>query len=136
MRHTERSLGDTEDMGEDLHRVSLVIVVYSASTRVRLVVVDGESMCPTLEPGDRVLVLSLRARVGDVIALRDPRRPERIIVKRVHAIVEGALDVRGDNEAASTDSRTFGVVAPRAVLGRVVYRYAPAARAGRVRRYG
>ena len=93
-------------------------------------------MRPTLEPADRVLVLSLRPRVGDVIALRDPRLPERVIIKRVHAIVEGALDVRGDNTDASTDSRAFGVVASRAVLGRVVYRYAPAARAGRVRRYG
>lgn len=93
-------------------------------------------MRPTLEPADRVLVLPLRARVGDVVAVRDPRSRDRIIVKRVHAIVEGALDVRGDNADASTDSRTFGVVAPGAVLGRVVYRYAPAARAGRVRRYG
>ena len=93
-------------------------------------------MRPTLEPADRVVVLRGRARTGDVIALRDPRAPERIIVKRVHAIVEGGLDVRGDNAGASTDSRTFGAVAPSAVLGRVVYRYAPAARAGRVRRYG
>ena len=92
-------------------------------------------MRPTLEPADRVLVLRLRARAGDVIALRDPRSPARIIVKRVHAIVDGALDVRGDNADESTDSRTFGVVAPSAVLGRVVYRYAPAARAGTVRRY-
>ena len=93
-------------------------------------------MCPTLRPGDRVLVLRRRARAGDVIALRDPRLPERVIVKRVHAVVDGELDVRGDNDVASTDSRTFGTVTPRSVLGRVVYRYAPAARAGRVRRYG
>jgi len=103
---------------------------------VRFVVVDGESMRPALEPGDRVLVVPLRARVGDVIALRDPRARDRIIVKRVHAMIEGALDVRGDNAGASTDSRTFGVVAPTAVLGRVVYRYAPAGRTGWVRRYG
>jgi nickel-type superoxide dismutase maturation protease len=103
---------------------------------VRFVVVDGESMCPTLVPGDRVLVLHRRARVGDVVALRDPRVPERTIVKRVHDIVDGGLDVRGDNAGASTDSRTFGTVDRRAVLGRVVYRYAPASRAGRVRRYG
>lgn len=92
-------------------------------------------MHPTLEPADRVLVLPLRARVGDVIALRDPRVPARVIIKRVHDIVDGELDVRGDNTAASTDSRTFGPVGRRAVLGRVVYRYAPAGRSGRVRRY-
>jgi nickel-type superoxide dismutase maturation protease len=102
---------------------------------VRFVVVDGDSMRPGLEPGDRLLVLRLRPRVGDVVALRDPRQASRIIVKRVVAIDTDGIDVRGDNLGASTDSRAFGPVARRDVLGRVVYRYAPAPRAGRVRRY-
>jgi len=110
-------------------------VFVSATTRVRFVVVDGESMRPALEPGDRVLVLPLRARTGDVVALRDPREPTRVIVKRVHAVTEAGVEVRGDNAPVSTDSRMFGSVARDAILGRAVYRYAPAARAGRVRRY-
>jgi hypothetical protein len=76
----------------------------------------------------------LRPRVGDVVALRDPRQPDRTIVKRVTSIVGDAITVRGDNGAESTDSRTFGPVGHRDILGRVVYRYAPAARAGRVER--
>lgn len=97
---------------------------------VRLVVVDGDSMRPTLEPGDRLVVLRLPPRVGDLVALQ---REGRVLVKRVAALDGGQLVVHGDNAAASTDSRTFGPVAPSAVLGRVVYRYAPTARAGRVR---
>ena len=99
---------------------------------LRLVVVDGDSMRPALEPGDRLLVLSLPPRVGDIVAVR---HRGRTIVKRVAAIADDGdrVDVLGDNAAASTDSRTFGPVAREAILGRVVYRYAPAARAGRVR---
>jgi nickel-type superoxide dismutase maturation protease len=121
-------------MGEDLHRGSFVVVVL-ATTPVRFVVVDGDSMRPTLEPGDRVLVLRLAPRAGDVVALRDPRDASRVLVKRVASIDGDGIDVRGDNDVASTDSRTFGAVDRDDVLGRVVYRYAPAPRAGRVRRY-
>jgi nickel-type superoxide dismutase maturation protease len=121
-------------MGEDSHRDSFVVVV-SGTTRVRFVVVDGESMQPGLSPGDRLLVLPLRPRVGDVVALRDPREPSRVLVKRVVAIDVDGIDVRGDNRNASTDSRTFGRVPRDRLLGRAVYRYAPATRAGRVQRY-
>jgi len=96
-------------------------------------------MNPTLSPGDRVLVVGglgpLRPplRVGDLVAVVDPRDAGRIVVKRVAAVEEGLVDVRGDNEAASTDSRHFGPVAAGAVVGRVVYRYHPEERRGRLR---
>ena len=99
---------------------------------VRLVVVEGDSMRPALAPGDRLLVLGLPVRVGDVVAVR---LDGRTMVKRVAALGEDDLEVRGDNPAASTDSRVFGPVPHAAVLGRAVYRYAPAARAGRLRQY-
>lgn len=89
-------------------------------------------MRPAIESGDRLLVLALRARVGDVVALGDPR-DGRTIVKRVARIDGDQLTVLGDNPASSTDSRTFGPVPRRSVVGRAVYRYAPRARAGRVR---
>jgi signal peptidase I len=91
-------------------------------------------MRPALEHGDRLLVLRLRPRVGDVVALSDPRAPARTIVKRVAHIDRDEITVLGDNAGASTDSRTFGPVPRTAILGRVVYRYAPAARAGRVQK--
>jgi nickel-type superoxide dismutase maturation protease len=102
---------------------------------VRFVVVDGASMRPSLDPGDRVLVLALRARVGDVVAVRDPRDERRTLIKRVRSIDGDDIEIVGDNSDASTDSRTFGPVPRSHVLGRVVYRYAPATRAGRVRQY-
>lgn len=97
---------------------------------VRLVVVEGDSMRPTLEPGDRLVVLRLPPRVGDVVAVE---HGGRVLVKRVAGLAGDGVTVQGDNAAASTDSRSFGPVPRSAVLGRAVYRYAPTARAGRVR---
>jgi signal peptidase I len=84
---------------------------------VRLVVVEGDSMRPALEPGDRLLVLRLPPRVGDVVALH---RDGRTIVKRVAAIDGDAITVLGENAGASTDSRAFGAVPRGALLGRAV----------------
>jgi nickel-type superoxide dismutase maturation protease len=92
-------------------------------------------MMPTLAPGDRLLVVRLgRPRPGDLVALRDPDEPARLLVKRIKARGPAGVEVRGDNEAASRDSRVFGPVAPSRLLGRAVYRYFPPAQAGRLPR--
>jgi nickel-type superoxide dismutase maturation protease len=103
-------------------------------TPLRRVQVHGDSMRPALEAGDRLLVVARRPRPGDVVAVVDPRDEERVMVKRVSAIDpgDGGITVLGDNPAASTDSRTFGPVRSDHVLGRVVYRYWPAERRGRL----
>jgi nickel-type superoxide dismutase maturation protease len=95
-------------------------------------------MAPTLLPGDRVLLLSGLGplqpvvRVGALVAVVDPRAPDRLMVKRVAGFEGARVVVRGDNEAASTDSRHFGALDRGAVRGRVVYRYYPEARRGRL----
>ncbi|MEW6476122.1 MAG: nickel-type superoxide dismutase maturation protease [Actinomycetota bacterium] len=101
--------------------------------------VTGQSMVPTLLPGDHVLVVRgigpfrPAVRVGDLVALVDPRDGQRTMIKRVVGFEGGGVVVRGDNEAASTDSRHFGPVRPAALRGRVVYRYHPESRRGRLR---
>ncbi|HEX7166833.1 MAG TPA: nickel-type superoxide dismutase maturation protease [Acidimicrobiales bacterium] len=103
--------------------------------RLRRIHVEGKSMSPSFEQGDRLLVVSgWFYRPGDVVAVRDPRDRSRILVKRVASSGRDGIFVVGDNPAASTDSRVFGAVPRRLVMGRVVYRYAPAERAGRVKR--
>ena len=107
----------------------------TATLVVRRVAVEGDSMRPALEPGDRVLALRTRGRYrvrpGQLVVVRDPRQPARLLVKRAAAAGTDGVVVLGDNPAASTDSRAFGPVAQ--VWGRVIYRYAPAERAGRLR---
>lgn len=90
-------------------------------------------MSPALVPGDRLLVVPLRRpRPGQVVALADPRDPRRTLVKRVAAVGSTGVDVRGDDPAASTDSRTFGPVPRTTLYGRAAYRYFPAPRVGRL----
>jgi len=106
----------------------------------RRVEVVGSSMVPALLPGDRLVVLRVpwrspfRPRPGKVVALRDPRRPDRILIKRVRSVdlALGTLEVEGDHRQLSTDSRSFGPVARSAIVGRAVYRYAPSGRNGPV----
>ena len=109
-------------------------VVGFVVRRVARVEVDGDSMLPTLLPGDRLFVVhGLRPRPGDLVTLPDPRSPARVVVKRVTSIAGDIAVVRGDNPHASTDSRTFGPVPARSIRGLVVYRYFPAPRQGRPR---
>jgi nickel-type superoxide dismutase maturation protease len=85
-------------------------------------------MLPTLEEGERLLVRRVRqVRLGDLVVCRSPGADHRIVVKRVAAIDDGEIILRGDNAGASTDSRHFGPVDPEAVLGVAFYRYAPTA---------
>jgi type IV secretory pathway protease TraF len=56
-----------------------------------------------------------------------------VLVKRIAAVLGDEVALRGDNPGASTDSRHFGAVPTRSVLGRVARRYAPSWRAGAVR---
>ncbi|HSK95300.1 MAG TPA: S26 family signal peptidase [Euzebyales bacterium] len=102
--------------------------------RCRHLVVSGASMAPSLLPGDRLLAVRTgrRPRVGQLALVADPRAPGRTLLKRVHAVRGGMVDVRGDNTAASTDSRVFGLLPIAAVEACVVVRYHPPDRAGRV----
>jgi len=101
-----------------------------------VVEVQGHSMAPSLLHGDRLLVESLSyarrtPRAGEVVLARDPRTPERELIKRVHA-AGAELDLRGDAPEASTDSRTFGAVPAGMVRWRAVLRYWPPGRVGRI----
>jgi len=71
-----------------------------------------------------------------VVALRDPRDGDRVVVKRVASIdrAAGTLEVLGDAPGASTDSREFGPVPLASVVGRAVHRYGPPGRSGPVPR--
>ncbi len=118
----------------------LTATVTAVLLGTRRLIVNGNSMLPGLFPGDRVLVIpTWRVRPGDVVALRPPGPVEeasRLVIKRVAAVDDpkGTVTVLGDNPSASTDSRDFGPVPRRAVIGRAVYRYAPPGREGLVRR--
>jgi len=83
----------------------------------RRVTVEGSSMVPTFVPGERLTAMRRwrAVRPGDVVVVRDPRSADRWLLKRCVGRVGTQLDLRGDNVAASTDSRDFGLVPSRDV---------------------
>lgn len=120
----------------------------------RRVTVRGLSMTPTLLPGERLLFDRLayvrdRPRAGDIVLVAHPLRPPLRLVKRLAGVPGDVIEgralrrggggslfgkngsrggeywVAGDNEDASTDSREFGPVHRRDLLGRAWLRYWP-----------
>jgi len=89
-------------------------------------------MWPALQPGDRILAAAwLRSRSGDVVVLHDPEHHSTFLVKRVANFEpNGDLVLLADNQNVSRDSRHFGPVPRRLIVGRVVFRYMPAERRG------
>ena len=109
----------------------LIGAAWFVARRCHRLEVAGNSMLPSFAPGDRVVAVEgLRVRSGDVVAVVDPRDSSRLLVKRVHRVAGGSVEVLGDNDLESKDSRTFGQVGLAAIRGRVVYRYFPPERAG------
>jgi phage repressor protein C with HTH and peptisase S24 domain len=96
----------------------------------RAVLVHGPSMTPTLRHGDAVLVRpGARVRAGDVVLARFRTRPDLLVVKRAIRPYDGGWWLESDNEFVTDDSRAYGAAD---VLGRVVLRYLPLRRAGRI----
>ncbi len=87
--------------------------------------VEDDSMRPALEPGDYVLVNRWAYKFrpparGDLVVLRDPEVPQRFLVKRVFNVPHaGGIHVVGDNVDRSRDSRAFGPIALREIVGKV-----------------
>ncbi len=106
-------------------------------------------MEPTLLPGDRLYVERSREverqyRRGEIVVVLDPEAPTRWLIKRVHATADdlpgvgdppvppGTLFLTGDNASDSRDSRAFGPVPVRSVIGVVRIRYWPSTRRGAI----
>ena len=131
--------------------------------------VEGQSMAPTLEDQDRLIVNKLHYRldapiVGDIVMLYYPRDPDKSFVKRVvgepgdtirvddgrvfrndvpmkddfvaeeyrshdnfgpEVVPEGYYFVMGDHRNNSSDSRTWGFVPKKYIIGKVQLRWWP-----------
>jgi phage repressor protein C with HTH and peptisase S24 domain len=98
----------------------------------RAVLVHGPSMVPALRHGDAVLVRpGARITPGDVVVARFRARPGLLVVKRAVRPHEGGWWLESDNPFVTDDSRAYGAAD---VVGRVVFRYLPLRRLGRIPR--
>ena len=164
-------------IGEEL--VAWFKTLVSAAVYATLIVtfgfqvarVEGQSMAPTLQDQDRLIVNKLEyrlprhaPRVGDIVMLLYPNNPDKSFVKRIVAepgdtirsvmgrvyrndvplpddfipedynlkdtwgpevVREGYYYVMGDHRNNSSDSRTWGPVPAKYIIGRVQLRWWP-----------
>ena len=81
--------------------------------------VEGESMLPCYRPGQTVIINTSRNfKVGDVVVAFQHGRE---VMKRITKMKDGHVFLEGDNEKASTDSRDYGWLIDRHVVGKVAW---------------
>ena len=81
-------------------------------------------MIPTFCEDDIIVALNSYLSIvqrGDIVIAQDPR-DGRLLVKRVREIKHGSYFLTGDNETESTDSRVFGWVKQKDIVGKVLLR--------------
>lgn len=81
-------------------------------------------MYPTFKSGDVILATSLvyivsSPKKGEIIVLSHPNKGIPI-VKRIKKVTKTGLFVEGDNTRYSTDSKQFGFVSRKNILGKVL----------------
>ena len=83
--------------------------------------VRDRSMEPEFHDGDYVIVnrWPRRFNIGDVVVAEHPRKT-MLLLKRVQSTAQNGYFLVGDNKGQSTDSRHFGVVRARSVIGKVI----------------
>ena len=85
----------------------------------------GHSMEPQIKTGETVLVSSIPywfkiPKINDIVALKD--NTGNFLIKRIASIKSGKYHVEGDNKQDSLDSRRFGSVFKKQIIGEVIYK--------------
>ena len=90
--------------------------------RLGTVEVAGNSMSPTYQPGDWLLVRwATLFEEGDTVVIEREERPGIFLIKRFLRYEDGKCWVEGDSEA-STDSRQWGAIPKEEIVAKVLFR--------------
>lgn len=100
-------------------------IAYLSGLR-EIFLVEGDSMFPALKHGELVLINPhAKPLVGDIALAQHPFKKSVKMVKRVREITpEGKFFLVGDNLLESSDSRSFGAIQAKDILGVAVCRLA------------
>lgn len=86
--------------------VSIFIVILVFTFVFRIVVVDGESMLPTLEDGQRLIISHLfyTPKQGDIVVVNS-QGLNKTIIKRVIATEGQTIDIDFENHTVTVDGK-------------------------------
>lgn len=103
---------------------------------ISLNLAEGQSMVPSLDHGDLVLVQKSLYNItkGDIIIAKSPIRPEITVCKRIihlaheqdpygNKVPKNHVWIEGDNSAVSFDSRFHGPIPINLIEGRVITKF-------------
>lgn len=91
--------------------------------------VTGISMQPLLQPEEEILInpfayQKASPQINDLVVATHPDKKNLEIVKRISYITEeGTFFLLGDNPNHSTDSRNFGTIPLKNIIGKVTTRF-------------
>ena len=95
--------------------VLLFLIIFF--TFFKIIIISGQSMSPTLNDHQIVLILKTKnIKKNDIIVFSFNNQE---LIKRVIGI-EGEYFVIGDNFNASTDSRSFGIINNDIIEGKMI----------------
>ncbi len=85
----------------------------------------GHSMEPQIGDGEEVLVSEVpfwfkKPQINDIVAFVS--KDNKVLIKRVSGVVRGGYYVQGDNREDSLDSRRFGKVLPKQIMGKFIFK--------------
>ncbi len=82
--------------------------------------VNGDSMLPRLKNGDLLIASRIfkDVSVNDIVIFKHNGLEK---IKRVKSLNGDNVDLRGDNEASSTDSRHFGTIDKKSIIAKKLF---------------
>lgn len=84
--------------------------------------IEENSMSPFLKFGDLALILRTKnVKEGEIVVFR---RVQEYYIKRVVKIENDKCFLKGDNRKESIDSRKFGWIDKKDIIGKMIYKIA------------
>ena len=129
IRRGNRSIQTNPSMSDEIKQAGWLDIFLWMMRRRHRFRITGLSMVPILQPGEIVLVddrayVSRIPQQGDIVVAWHPFEKEVRVVKRIRWVSDDHhCFLEGINQAESTDSRSWGMVALTMIVGQVICRF-------------